>query len=274
MATYSMEPVRSSPYSEDLRWRMVYQHEVLGLSYRKIAGNLNVDHSTVNRVVARFQAIGDVTPTRQPGKRSDLTTIDELVILENVIERPGTYLQELQTDLLQVTGTDVSVSTICRFLKRSNFSRKKLSRIARQRNDELRATFRSDCSVYKPEILLFLDESGTDRRHSLRKYGYSIVGKPALCTSLLLRGTRYSVIAAMSLHGIVDTYITSGTVSADDFQDFIDKSLLRHTMPFDGFNPNSVVILDNASIHHVHHIVETIESVGVLLHFYQPTHPT
>ena len=30
-------------------------------------------------------------------------------------------------------------------------------------------------------------------------------------------------------------------------------------MPFDGLNPNSVVILDNASIHHVHHIVETIE---------------
>jgi len=150
----------------------------------------------VNRVLARFHATGDVASTRPPGSRSDLTTIDELVILENVIERPGIYLHELQTDLLQVTGTDVCVSTICRFLKRSNFSRKKLSRIARQRNDELRATFRSDCSVYKVDMLLFIDESGTDRRHSLRKFGYSVVGKHALSTSLSLRGKRYSVIAA------------------------------------------------------------------------------
>lgn len=110
MAKTSMEPGRTSAYSEDLRWRMVYQHEVLGLSYRKIARNLNVDHSTVNRVLARFHATGDVAPTRPPGRRSDLTTIDELVILENVIERPGIYLHELQTDLLQVTGTDVCVN--------------------------------------------------------------------------------------------------------------------------------------------------------------------
>ena len=136
------------------------------------------------------------------------------------------------------------------------------------------AMFRSDCSVYKADMLLFIDESGTDPiRHSLRKFGYSLVGKFALSTSLLLRGKRYSVIAALSLHGIVDTYITSGTVSAADFQDFIDKSLLRHVMPYDGLNPNSVVMLDNASIHHVHWIVKTIESVGVLIHFLPPYSP-
>ena len=43
--------------------------------------------------------------------------------------------------------------------------------------------FRSDCSAYKPDMLLFIDENGTDRRHSLRKFGYSLVGKPALPTS-------------------------------------------------------------------------------------------
>ena len=44
--------------------------------------------------------------------------------------------------------------------------------------------FRSDCSAYKPDMLLFIDENGTDRRHSFRKFGYSLVGKPALPTSL------------------------------------------------------------------------------------------
>ena len=53
----------------------------------------------MNRVVARFQSTGDVTPTRQPGKQSNFTAIDELAILKNIIERPGTYLHKLQTDL-------------------------------------------------------------------------------------------------------------------------------------------------------------------------------
>ena len=68
MAKTSMEPGSTSAYSDDVRWRMVYQHEVLGLSYRKIARNLNTDHSTVNRVLARFHAAGDVMPTQQPGR--------------------------------------------------------------------------------------------------------------------------------------------------------------------------------------------------------------
>ena len=126
MAKTSMEPGRTSAYSDDVGWRMVYQHEVLRLSYRKIARNLNTDHSTVNRVLARFHATGDVMPTQQPGRRSDLTTIDELVlvILENVIERPDIYLHKLQTDLLHHRNRSLCVNYV-HILKRNNFSRQK-----------------------------------------------------------------------------------------------------------------------------------------------------
>ena len=43
----SCEPRRTSAYSEDLRWHMVWQKEVLGLSYKEIGNHLNVDPSTV-----------------------------------------------------------------------------------------------------------------------------------------------------------------------------------------------------------------------------------
>ena len=50
----SWEPLRSSAYQDDLRWRIVWQREGLGLSRREIAGNLNIDRSTVRRIMFLF----------------------------------------------------------------------------------------------------------------------------------------------------------------------------------------------------------------------------
>lgn len=44
-------------------------------------------------------------------------------------------------------------------------------------------------------------------------------------------------------------------------------------MPFNGSNPKCVVVLDNASIHHVSSVVDTIESVGAILRFLPPYSP-
>ena len=44
-------------------------------------------------------------------------------------------------------------------------------------------------------------------------------------------------------------------------------------MPFDGVNSHSVVILDNASIHHLAAVQELINSVGALIKFLPPYSP-
>ena len=38
-------------------------------------------------------------------------------------------------------------------------------------------------------------------------------------------------------------------------------------MPFDGYSHKSAVVLDNASIHHVDRVIETIKSVGAIVRF-------
>ena len=128
-AQYSTEPCRTSPYSIDLRWKMVYQREIQGLTCREVAKNLNVDPSTVSRVVSRFGDTPNVEVMARKGAPTKMTALDEFVIMENILERPSTYLHELQSDLKLTTGTDVHVATICRFLQRNNFSRKKLSHV-------------------------------------------------------------------------------------------------------------------------------------------------
>ena len=56
-------------------------------------------------------------------------------------------------------------------------------------------------------------------------------------------------------------------MNGEVFLEFVRKSLLPILMPFDGLNKHSVVILDNASIHHVDCVVETILSIGALVRF-------
>ena len=67
-----------------------------------------------------------------------------------------------------------------------------------------------------------------------------------------------------STEGVEDVHITDGTVDGDKFLEFVWQNLLSLLMPFNGQNPNSIVILDNASIHHVDQVVELITSVGAL----------
>lgn len=54
-----------------------------------------------------------------------------------------------------------------------------------------------DITVYKPEMLIFLDETGADQRNAVRRFGYSLRGMPLQKQSLLVRGERMSAIALL-----------------------------------------------------------------------------
>ncbi len=49
--------------------------------------------------------------------------------------------------------------------------------------------------------------------------------------------------------------------------------MLPHLMPFDGSNANSIVVMDNASVHHVSEVANLISSVGALLIYLPPYSP-
>ena len=115
MATIgSCESSRCSAYSEDLRWHIVYQCLGLDFSCRKVASNIGVDPSTVSRVVRLFQCTGSVTKKKYDSSTlpRKLTDIVQFLILQLVIEHPGIFIHEIQTEVEHVLKLELALSTM------------------------------------------------------------------------------------------------------------------------------------------------------------------
>lgn len=77
----------------------------------------------------------------------------------------------------------------------------------------------------------------------------------------------------MGIDGFVSVQCGTESVNEEVFCEFLEKYLLPHLLPFNGTNPRSVVLLDNASIHHTDSAIKLIQSVGALVHFLPPYSP-
>ena len=127
--------------------------------------------------------------------------------------------------------------------------------------------------LYRREMFVWVDETGSDNRNTVRKFGYPIKGQTPQCHRFLVRGKRISVIAAISTGGLVAAEYFHGTVISDTFYDFARGSLIPQMNSFDGSSPNSIIIMDNCKIHHVADVIELFRSVGILVLFLPPYSP-
>ena len=271
----SCETTRSNAYSNDLRWKIVWQRLALTIPAKRVARNLCVDQSTVYRICNNFATTGTVDKKDYPAAAAfrKLTEPAKYFILHLVLQQPGIYLREIQNELNLQLGVDISASALCVFLHKAGFTRQRLQLYAIQRDEVLRVQFAEDVSLYSREMLIFIDETGTDRRDALRSKGYSLRGKPACKQRLLVRGEHVSAICAMSSEGILACKLVHVSVNGDIFVDFIETALMPNLMPFDGYNPNSVVLMDNCSIHHIGEVSDLIQQTGALVHWLPPYSP-
>ena len=198
---------------------------------------------------------------------------EELIVLELFLKDPGIYLKEVQEKLFNLCGKWVCFATICNTAKRLGLTRQKMKKIAFKRSDILRAQYMVEIQEFDPEMLVFVDETGCDKRKSARLFGYGIRGLTPVTDHLLTYSDRISAIGAISTRGVEDVYLVEGTVNGDTFLNFVQRSLLNIIQPFNGTNARSVVVLDNASIHHVEAVCSLISAAGALVRFLPPYSP-
>ena len=67
--SYSCEP-KSSAYSDDIRWRIIWQKEVLKLTDKEVAVNLCISPSTVQRIIKLFKTTGGISKRSYPSEQA------------------------------------------------------------------------------------------------------------------------------------------------------------------------------------------------------------
>ena len=65
----------------------------------------------------------------------------------------------------------------------------------------------AEICMYNPDMFIWIDETGSDRRKEIRKYGYSLRGIPPCI----------SAIPVMTTRGIEDVKTTTGNVNGEEF---------------------------------------------------------
>jgi hypothetical protein len=134
---------------------------------------------------------------------------------------------------------------------------------------------------YNAEQLIFIDETSKDERSVSHLYGYSYKNSIAIKKVVLIRGKRYTILPALTVDGFIAADIMEGSCDKDKFQTFIltqvviiyyrkllsfnkenylfinDYFKLPHMNPYPG--KNSVIIMDNARIHHDEDLIKSIE---------------
>jgi hypothetical protein len=127
----------------------------------------------------------------------------------------------------------VHYTTIHHELEHANLSRKKLLRIAAERNKAGCAEFMLRMACYSPEELGFIDETLKDECTVGRRYGRSKKGTRCAKKQLFVQGQCTSTEALLSLDGIIACTAVEGSMTKERFLTFLELNVVRISIPND-----------------------------------------
>jgi transposase len=189
----------------------------------------NFSRATFYRIIKLWQQTGDVVSKNTSHSRSrclDATDIQYLIQL--IEENPDYFLDELLRLLKTNRFISVHYTTIYNQLLRVGISRKRLQRIASERNEDGRANFIARIAQYAPHELGFIDEVSKDEQSIGRRYGRSRRGRRARKSQPFVRGRRTSTVGCLSLDGFVSGTSVEGSFTRNSFLHWLEHSLVRN----------------------------------------------
>ncbi|CAB5377316.1 unnamed protein product [Rhizophagus irregularis] len=151
-------------YRSDLKWRIIYLKND-GYSKRRISEILYVSISLINKILRLYIKWGTVENLwrKIPGRRKTFDCNDMNILRGIVQTNADLYLGEIVQEMEVQSGKHVSIPTLWRSLAYCGITRKKLHKIAKERNELLRSAFMARIGIqYQCEQLIFLDESAKD----------------------------------------------------------------------------------------------------------------
>jgi DDE superfamily endonuclease len=116
------------------------------------------------------------------------------------------------------------------------------------------------------EQLVFLDEMSTDNRSMLRKCGWFLQNQRPFFRGIFQRGKRHSILAFLGVSGLFEVFMTDSTFDGLVFFSCVKELLASGKVePYPG--KHSVWILDGASIHMDHNMIDYLWLAGIYVIF-------
>lgn len=113
---------------------------------------------------------------------------------------------------------------------------------------------------------MFLDESGL-KLGQTPDYARAEGGARAVSAEPKHMGKNITMVAAMSVVGVVAAMYCTCTFDGEGFSAFVENFLLPE------LKPGQILIMDNVSFHKLDSIIELIESAGIRVVFLPPYSP-
>jgi hypothetical protein len=261
----------------------LYECDLLALNV--ILECCDFSRRTFFRILRLYRDTGDVVNPKSSlrGRIRNLDHEDVQLLLQLVNDNPDYFLDEMLYLLKTERFVSVHYTTIHCELEHAGVSCKRLRKIALERDEPRRCDFIGRMANYDPTQLAFLDETSKDERTPDRRFGRARKGTRAQKRGPFVRGRRVSIEALINLDGMVLGTVVEGSMTKATFLQYLEfivvgllfhfsflsyfTTLLIATSPqlpkctaFPG--PMSVLVMDNAKIHHGDDVTELIESFG------------
>ncbi|KAI7960205.1 hypothetical protein MJO29_005273 [Puccinia striiformis f. sp. tritici] len=249
-----------------------------GMSLDEINALLDkrISHDSMRRWNELFIRTRDVV--RDPELYQDLgrplafTQEESAFVLAALEAEPTLYVDEIQSHIVAMTGTRHPFATILDELKdRLNYTKKTARTVHPAQSPYHRALFRARMGPFPPNHLVFLDECAVSLGTHSRDKAWAPRGRRTKRIDRALAAPRISVLPAVSLDGMLAVMAHEGSMRRLDIEYFLEEVLMPQMNPFPG--PNSVLVLDNAAIHHNGRVAEICEAANVLLVYLPPYSP-
>lgn len=210
------------------------------------------------------------SPPVSVGRQRSIAPIMLDALCDHLAEKPGLYVDEMAIFLWDEFNILPSSSSVKRALSRAGWTKKKAQQKAKEQNPQLRDFYQHKLSDFRSYHLVFVDESGCDKRIGYRRTGWSPLGVTPIQVSKFHRGQRYQILPAYAQDGIMMSRIFKGSTDAAFFESLIEQ-LLQHCGRWP--EPKSVLVMDNASFHHSDRIKTLCAEAGVKLLYLPPYSP-
>jgi hypothetical protein len=127
---------------------------------------------TIRNIDTNMRLFGNTrAPTNGAGQPRLITPPMLAALCDRLLEKPGLFRDEMAVFLYEFDVL-VSVSSIGRALASINWTEKATRRIANERDADLRDFYLHKLSSFRSYQLVYVDESGCDKRIGFRRTGW------------------------------------------------------------------------------------------------------